>query len=150
MSAGAQTIFSPSQSARPLCKALKFIFLGQKHFFACVFAKVCHFLSFLKGFESCEPLLMILGFLFMISRPERGSLKGYGSCDQVGCWRSLQEDQIHAIKIQGSNQATARQADDGQAGRFHGSWSPALGLPGVCPSSRLDDSFHLPSCTLTA
>ena len=28
--------------------------------------------------------------------------KGFGSCDQVGCLLSLQEDQIQGTKIQGS------------------------------------------------
>ena len=33
-------------------------------FFGCIFAELYHFLSFLSGWESCEPLFDELGFLF--------------------------------------------------------------------------------------
>ena len=76
-------------------------------FFGCVFAVTFHFSLFLKGLESCEALFEDLGTL-VYHCEGRASLKGYGSRDQVGCLRSLQEEQIQRTKIQGSAPAGRR------------------------------------------
>ena len=69
------------------------------------------------------------------------------SRDQVGCLRSLQEDQIQRTKIQGSAPAGRPPLAEPSSGRFPGSWSRGFGLPRGCASSRLDHSFRIPSCT---
>ena len=76
--------------------------------------RVIDFSSFLKSLESCEPLFDDLGFLFFDFQIWEGFFEAkLSSRDQVGCQRSLPEDQNPGI--QGSQRTTARLADNGSA-----------------------------------